>query len=169
MRIVSRPTCGASFRFTASVGDQAHAPPRHAPVVAGPHTMAMIRWLWPTSSARCLPGLGLFVQCRLQPFLLIAPGNGSHRFRSHAQHWPPPAPPSAHWSSWRRIEARRKHSRRFPSLRQHRGKLLPILPLQLNMHTMVALHVPTMRPFARQESDQKGTYLYGHRPSVVNL
>ena len=43
----------------------------------------MVRWLWPTSKA-LFAGPGLFIQRRLQPVLLIALGNGSHRFRSYA-------------------------------------------------------------------------------------
>jgi transposase len=46
-------------------------------------------------------------------------------------------------------------TRRKPSdgstLRQHPGKLLPILPPQLDMHPMVTLHVSTMRPFPSLE------------------
>jgi hypothetical protein len=56
MRIVSRPTYDASFRFTASVAIS-RTLHRALPCGGGPHNMAMIRWLWPTSSASCLPGL----------------------------------------------------------------------------------------------------------------
>ena len=55
MRIVSRPTFGASFRFTASSA-MSRTLHRALPSGARLHTMAMILWLWPASSTRCLTG-----------------------------------------------------------------------------------------------------------------
>ena len=88
----------------------------------------------------------LFVKCRLQPLHLVAPGNSPHRFRSyayigcHLRRLMPTVELAQNRST-------PQHTRRFPPLGQHPRKLPPILPLQLNMHPMVALHVPTMRPF----------------------
>jgi hypothetical protein len=67
MRIVSRPTSAASFRFTASsaISRTLH---RALPSGGRLHTMAIIRWLWPAFSTRCLPGLG-----RRGPFLKSTP------------------------------------------------------------------------------------------------
>ena len=48
-----------------------------------------------------------------------------------------------------------QHTRRFLTLPQHLGHSTPILPRQLNMHAVVALHVPTMNPFGTQQK-----YLY---------
>jgi hypothetical protein len=56
MRIVSRPTCGTNFRFTASLSRTLQ---RALPSGGWLHTMAMIRWLWPASSTRGLPGRAL--------------------------------------------------------------------------------------------------------------
>ena len=51
-------------------------------------------------------GPGLFVQCRLQPLLLITPGNGPYRLRATPT-FPATCAAVRPWSSWRRIEARR--------------------------------------------------------------
>ena len=57
MRIVSRPTFGTNFRFTAS---WATSRTLHRALPSGGwlHTMAMILWLWPASSTRRWPGRG---------------------------------------------------------------------------------------------------------------
>src|SRR5665213_3058279 len=92
MRIVSRPTCGASFRLTASVATN-RTLHRAMPSGGEPHTMAMIRWLWPTSSVRCFPGLGFSYSADSSP----APHNAGRLlspFSPPHPHWPPPAPPS---------------------------------------------------------------------------
>jgi hypothetical protein len=57
MRIVSRPTRGTSFRFTASPA-MSRTLHRACPLGGELHTMAMMRWLWPASSARRWPGRG---------------------------------------------------------------------------------------------------------------
>src|ERR1700733_8114458 len=78
-----------------------------------------------------LAGSSIFVQCRLQPFLLITPCNGSHRFRSythiggHLGHCLSPVRPAQDRSPT-------QHARRFRPLPQHpRRKSGPIKILKI--------------------------------------
>src|ERR1035437_4699437 len=117
-------------------GDQPHAPPRPAlwrrTAHHGDDPLALA-----DVQGSPFGGPWLFVQCRLEPFLLITTGNGSHRFRSYAY-------TGRHLrrllTTVERAKNRRtpQHARRFPPLRQHLGKLLPILPPQMDIHPMAA-------------------------------
>ena len=89
----------------------------------------------------------LFVQCRFQPFLFVAPGNGSHCLSFHV----------GIGSNQRRSlpfvkltkdRSAPQYTRRFTPLGQHRRKLPPIPLSQLNMHPVIVLDVPTMSPFS---------------------
>jgi len=84
MRIVPRPTRGASFRFTASWA-MSRTLHRAWPSGGGLHTMAMMRWLWPASRSRCPPG------CCFS----YSAGQSRARFSGPRPRCRPPAPPSA--------------------------------------------------------------------------
>src|SRR5215469_617822 len=87
------------------------------------------------------------IQCRVQSFILITPGDGTHRLWGypcvfgHLRHPLPNVELAQNRSS-------PQHTRRLLTLPQHLGHLPPILPCQLNMHAVVALHVPTMKAHA---------------------
>src|ERR1700677_4440199 len=129
--------------------DQPHRPPRLAfgrrTAYHGDDPLALSR-----VQSSLFAWSRLFVQRRLQSFLFVAPGDGPHRLRRHA----------GIGRYLRRIltfvkltknGSAPQRSRRFTPLGQHRSELPPILLPQLNMHTMIVLHVPTMEPFSPSE------------------
>ena len=127
------------------LGNQPHTPPRRtrwrrtADHGDDPLALACVQ-------RSLLAGSRLFVQCRPQSFFFITPSNGSHRFSGyadiggHLRHFLPAVELAQDRSP-------PQHTRRFLAFPQHLPNLLPILPPQLDMHTMVALHVPTMGAF----------------------
>jgi hypothetical protein len=65
-RMVSRPTCGTSCRWTALVAIR-RTLQRACPTGGGPQTIATICWLWPGSNRRCLPGRGFSISAASRP------------------------------------------------------------------------------------------------------
>src|ERR1017187_8346335 len=125
--------------------DQPHTPPRNAlgrrTADHGDDSLALAY-----GERSLFPWPWLFLPCRFQPLLLITPGNSSHRFRRHAhigRHLRR-LMPTVELAQNRSTP---QHTRRFPPLGQHPRKLPPILPSQMDIHPMVALHVSTIRPF----------------------
>ncbi len=165
--MVSRPTAGVSFRFTASSAIS-RTVQRARPSGGGPHTMAMMRWLCLASSAGCLPGRGFLPQRRFQPFFFIAAGDGSHRLRRHAhieRHLRRLLP----LIQLPQDQRTPQHPRRLPAPPQHAGDLLPVLLPHTHMHAMIFLHGPRFTLFPALPSTSAGTPSYGHGTSVVFL
>src|ERR1039458_6509787 len=87
----------------------------------------------------------LFMQRRFQSFLFVAPGDGSHSLRRHARI----VRNLCRLLSFVKLAKNRsapQHPRRFTPLRQQCRKMPPVPHPQLNMHPVIGLHVPTMRP-----------------------
>ena len=125
-------------------GDESHRPPRLARGRRTAHhgdDPLTLSWVQGPRFARSR----LFVQCRFQSFFFVTPGDGPHRLRCHADIDRNPR----RFLSFVELAQDRsapQHPRRFSPLGQHRGDLPPAPFPQLNMHPMIALHVPTMRP-----------------------
>src|ERR1019366_5264497 len=142
MRMVSRPTCGANLRFTASwaMSRTLHrALPSGGLTHQGDDPLALARIQHPP-----LAGTRFLIQRLLPSLLLAAPGNGPHGLGSHA-YVPGHLRRCLSLVQLAQDRGSPQHPRGLPPLVQHPGDLLPILFPQLDMHPMIGLHVPTMR------------------------
>src|ERR1035437_6466718 len=125
MRIVSRPTRRANFRFTASWAMSRTLPPRPAFRRRAAHqsddplTLARVQHP-PLARTRFL------IQRRLPSFLLVAPGNGPHRLGGYT-HVAGYLPGRLSLAEFPQDQSPPQHPRRFPPLVQHPGDLLAIL------------------------------------------
>src|ERR1039458_5343 len=127
MRIVSRPTRRANFRFTASsaVSRKIPPPPPSPPRRRAPHQSDD-----PLPLARAphppLARTRFLIQRRLPSFLLVAPGNGPHRLAGYT-HVAGYLPGRLSLAEFPQDQSPPQHPRRFPPLVQHPGDLLAIL------------------------------------------
>ncbi len=142
-RFPAHPPCQLPLhRF---LGEEPHTPPRPAfrrrAAHQGDDALTLARVQHPP-----LARTRLLVPCRLQPFLLVAPGNGPHRLGgyTHIAGYLPGRLPLAEFPQ---DHSPPQHPRRFPPLVQHGGDLFTILLGQLDMHPMIGSHACTMPLF----------------------
>jgi len=107
------------------LGDESHTPPRRALRRRAAHhrddalTLARVQH-------SLLARTRLFVQGRLQSFLLVAPGNGPHRLGGYT-HMAGYLPGRLPLAEFPQDHSPPQHPRRLPPLVQHGGDLFTIL------------------------------------------